>query len=148
MYVSVTARKYSLMKIPVEGGTPVPITDEEIIMPSLSPDGKTIVGTIAAGPRNQVVTMPWEGGPIRRLFDIERPKVHWSADGKAVYYVKTESGVRNVWRHPLDGGSPRRVTAFTDSEDIRWFAVAPDGERLAVARGTTIRDVVRIRDVK
>jgi hypothetical protein len=136
------------MKVPIGGGTPVPITEEQIIMPSISPDGKMILGTYSIGSTNQVVVMPWEGGPVRKLFTIERPKVHWSSDGKALLYVETKGDAHNVWSQPLAGGSPRQVTQFADNENIRWFAVSPDGRHLAVARGTTIRDVVRVRDLE
>jgi Tol biopolymer transport system component len=148
LYVSVTPRRYALMKVPIGGGTPVPITEEQIIMPSISPDGKMILGTYSIGSTNQVVVMPWEGGPVRKLFTIERPKVHWSSDGKALLYVETKGDAHNVWSQPLAGGSPRQVTQFADNENIRWFAVSPDGRHLAVARGTTIRDVVRVRDLE
>ena len=67
-------------------------------MPSISPDGKMILGTYSMGSTNRVVVMPWEGGPLRMLFDIERPKVHWSPDGKNLLYVETKDGV--VRTHP------------------------------------------------
>jgi len=148
LYLSVTPRERTLMKVPIAGGASVLITKEPIIMPSISPDGKMILGTYSLGSTNRVVVMPWEGGPLRMLFDIERPKVHWSRDGKSLLYVETKDGVRNVWSRPLTGASPKQLTQFADNEDIRWFAVSPDGRQLAVARGTTIRDVVRIRDLK
>jgi Tol biopolymer transport system component len=148
LYLSVTARRYALMKVPIDGGTPVLITEEQIIMPSISPDGTMILGTYSIGSTNQVVLMPWEGGPVRKLFNIERPKVHWSPDGKALLYVQTKDGVHNVWSQPLAGGPPKQLTQFADNEDIRWFAVSPDGRQLAVARGTNVRDVVRIRDLE
>jgi hypothetical protein len=117
-------------------------------MPSISPNGKVILGTYSIGSTNRVVTMPWEGGPVKTFFDIERPKVHWSADGRSVLYVETKDGVRNVWSQSLAGGERKQVTQFADNEDIRWFAVSPNKGQLAVARGTVIRDVVRIQDLK
>jgi hypothetical protein len=48
---------------------------------------------------------------------------------------------------PLDGGEPKQVTSFT-SDQITNFAVSPDGERLALARGKTTRDAVLMRDLK
>ena len=148
LYISVTPEKRTIMKVPIVGGAPVSITEEPIIMPSISPDGKTILGTFSVGSTNRVVIMPWSGGPVRTLFEIERPKVHWSADGKNLLYVETKDGVRNVWSRALAGGSPKQLTQFADNEDIRWFALSPDGKRLTVSRGTNIRDVVRIRDLR
>ncbi len=148
MYISVSPEKRTLMKVSIDGGTPALITEEPIVMPSISPDGKTILGTYSIGSVNQVVIMPREGGPVKKLFPIERPKVHWSPNGRSVMYAETKDGVRNIWSRPLDGSAPRELTRFADNEDIRWFGVSPDGGRLAVARGTVVRDVVRIRNVK
>jgi hypothetical protein len=92
--------------------------------------------------------MPWEGGHVKMLFAVERPKVHWSVDGKSILYASTKNGVRNIWSRSLAGGEPKAVTGFMDNEDIRWFAVSPKAPQVAVARGTVIRDVVRIQDLK
>lgn len=145
LYLSL-APQYALMKVPIEGGAPLKITQESVVMPSISPDGKTILGTYSIGSANRVVTMPVAGGPVSMHFDIEGPKAHWSADGKSVLYVATKDGVGNIWSRSLAGGEKRQLTRFSDNEDIRWFAVSPTGE-LAVARGTTIRDIVRIVDL-
>jgi len=45
--VSALTPQYTLMKVPIDGGPPVQITQQQIIMPSISPDGKTILGTYA-----------------------------------------------------------------------------------------------------
>ena len=113
-------------------------------MPSISPDGKLILGTYSKGSIHRVVTMPWKGGPVKMHFDIERPKAHWSADGKSLLYF--EAG--NIWSRSLHGGEPQQMTQFADNEDSRWFAVSPSSGQLVVARGTVIRDIVRILDLK
>jgi len=146
LYVALTP-KFTLMKVPIDGGEPIQITQQQIIMPSISPDGTMILGTLAMGSVNRVVTMPWEGGPVTMRFDVEHPKVHWSADGKSILYFETKDGIRNIWSQALRGGEKQQVTRFSDNEHIRWFAVSPSNG-LAVARGTAIRDVVRIVDLK
>ena len=146
LYLSLTPR-YTLMKVPIDGGTPSKITHEPIVMPSISPDGKTILGTYSIGPANRVVTMPVAGGPVSLHFDIEGPKAHWSPDGKSVLYLETKDGIGNIWSRSIAGGERRQLTRFADNEDIRWFAASPAGA-LAVARGTMIRDIVRIVDVR
>jgi len=100
-----TKPSYRVMKIPVVGGAPSVLTEQTIIMPSMSPDGKSLLATIPEGQRNRVVVLPLDGGPARKLFDVERPKVHWSPDGKSVLYVETTDGIRDVWRRNLDGTS-------------------------------------------
>lgn len=146
LYLSLAPR-YALMRVSIDGGAPSRITQESIVMPSISPDGKTILGTYSIGSANRVVTMPAVGGPVSMHFDIEGPKAHWSPDGKSVLYLETRDGIGNIWSRSLaTGGDKRQLTRFSDNEDIRWFAVSPTGE-LAVARGTTIRDIIRIVDL-
>ena len=136
------------MKVSIDGGAPVQITQEPIIMPSISPNGKLILGTYSMGSINRVVTIPWEGGPVKMHFDIEHPKAHWSADGNSLLYFGAKDGVGNIWSRSLHGGAPQQVTRFSDTEDTRWFAVSPSNGQLAVARGRVIRDIVRILDLK
>ena len=52
-------------------------------------------------------------------------------------------GWQNLFRRPLDGGSPAQLTALT-AEDIFSFALSRDGTRLAFSRGTFTSDVVLI----
>ena len=81
-------------------------------------------------------------------FDIERAKASWSADGKSVLFFEAQNGVSNIWSQALRGGEKHQLTRFSDNEETRWFALSPGDGRLAVARGTMIRDVVRIVDLK
>ncbi len=60
--------------------------------------------------------------------------------------TRTEGGVSNIWRYPLDGHAPRHVTRFT-SDLISNFAVSGDGT-LAVFRGRTSMAAVLIRDLR
>ena len=50
----------------------------------------------------------------------------------------------NIWRLPLDGGEPERLTDF-DDQLLFWFGYSPDGETLALARGELIRDAVLLQ---
>jgi len=68
----------------------------------------------------------------------------WAPDGKSILYTGAASGVGNIWSVPLDGAPPRELTAF-DAEQIFAFDVSPDN-RLAISRGTIVRDVVLIKN--
>ena len=70
----------------------------------------------------------------------------WSPDGKALYFVKTEQGIGNVWKQAVAGGAPARVTNFS-SGSIGALAVSRD-ERLAFRHFNAISDVVLIRGVQ
>jgi Tol biopolymer transport system component len=72
---------------------------------------------------------------------------HWSPDGHGLVYINTLDAVSNLWRQPLDGSAPRRITHFT-SDLIYNFAYSLDGRRLAFARGNHNRDAVMISEIK
>jgi hypothetical protein len=55
--------------------------------------------------------------------------------------------VANIWRQPIAGGPPRKVTDFTQDQIFR-FAYSHDGKQLALARGTQSSDVVMISNLK
>ena len=45
----------------------------------------------------------------------------------------------NIWRQPLSGGPPQKVTNFSDLV-ISRFALSPDGQWIALCRGVVARD--------
>ena len=73
--------------------------------------------------------------------------VRWSPDSQAMIFSKTESGVTNLWRQPLDGSSPEQITQFTEGE-IWAFAYSHDGKYLAYTRGRTDSDAVMISNFR
>ncbi len=50
----------------------------------------------------------------------------------------------NLWRLPLDGSEPERLTDFTD-ENLFWFEYSPDGKTLVVSTGRFLRDALLIQ---
>jgi Tol biopolymer transport system component len=72
----------------------------------------------------------------------------WTPDGRAVTFLKVTGGVPDLWRQPLDGGAPTRVTNFKGGDIIAIHAWSRDGKYLAMVRTATARDVVVIRDVR
>jgi len=71
--------------------------------------------------------------------------MRWSPASDAIDFVDTRAGVSNVWRQPIEGGAPQQVTDFS-SGVIFNFVWLPNGKDMAVARGSTSSDVVRIQD--
>lgn len=67
----------------------------------------------------------------------------WSADGRAIDAVDPRD--QNVWRYPIEGGQPTRLTNFT-SGLIRAIAWSPDEQRLAISHGNDRADVVLFAD--
>lgn len=70
----------------------------------------------------------------------------WAADGKSIFYSHRENGVSNIWLAPLDGKAPKKLTTF-ESDVIFAFDISPDN-RLALSRGSFVRDAVLIKNAK
>jgi Tol biopolymer transport system component len=139
----------SLWKMPLEGGTPVRLTDDIAWLPSISPDGKRIACNYLTqkDAKWQIAIVPFEGGQPR-FFDpsYHRP-VRWTPDGRALAYPAKNGGVSNIWLQPLDGGKPKQLTDFQDGL-IFDFAWSRDGKQLALSRGMVNSDVVLMSNFK
>jgi Tol biopolymer transport system component len=124
------------------------ITEIPIVMPSISPDGNSIIGTLPLRGMNNVVTLPLNGGQPKLHLAVQGagPKVHWSADGKSVLYAVTRDGMRNIFRRSIVGDEQRQLTQFSDNQ-IGWFHPSPDGKRLAVVRGHAVLTVMKVESL-
>jgi len=66
----------------------------------------------------------------------------WSPDGKSLYFINYVNNIANIFRGSVEGDlKPVAITNFTSGE-IFDFAVAPDGKRFVLSRGSTSSDVV------
>ena len=140
----------TLWRVPVEGGTAEQLTHYGSIFPAISPDGKWVAFVFAGSSPTGIGIIPATGGRPVKTFNLSysspggTPVLRWSPAGDAIDYIDARDGVANIWRQPLDGGQPRRISDFA-SGLIFNFAWSTDGKDLAVARGSTTSDVVRIR---
>lgn len=136
-------------KLPVEGGEPVAMTDEESGSPIVSPDGRWIGLLLLDRPAKmkRLAVMPFAGGqPVFISQGTMTPDyglIQWSPDSRALTFIHTRNGVSNIWSQPTSGGAPKQLTDFR-SDHIYRFAWSPDGRSLACERGTTINDIVLV----
>ena len=146
--------KGSLWKVPVEGGTPVKVTDTFSTRPTLSPDGKWLAYWHDQDKPNspwQVEVMSLENGRVVKSFDVA-PSVGvrydtqlcWTSDSKSLTYLDQRAGIENIWAQSIDGGAPKQITNFPESR-IFAFDWSRDG-RLVASRGVITSDVVLISD--
>ncbi|HJQ33102.1 MAG TPA: winged helix-turn-helix domain-containing protein [Pyrinomonadaceae bacterium] len=139
-----------LWRVPSGGGEPVQLTQDAALLPAVSPDGKLIACLIpneAPGPARLTLISSEDGSVVRRfetLVPRYTPALRWSPDGRAVTYVVTREGASNVWAQPVDGGAPRALTDWK-ADIIYRFDWSRDG-RLLAERGTTVSEVILIRD--
>ena len=71
--------------------------------------------------------------------------LRWMPDGESLLFNTVLGDRANLYRLPLDGSEPERLTDFDDRR-MYWFELAPDGETLIVARGELSRDAVLIEN--
>jgi Tol biopolymer transport system component len=152
VYASSKDDRTTVWKVAVEGGTPIRLTDYECIAPNSSPDGKLISCIIPAESRAKqggLALIPAKGGAPIKTFDIVQGwsylSARWTPDGTALTFHKTENQVVNLWKQPLTGGPPVRLTNFK-SDVIFNYAFTRDGKRIILSRGQVNINVVLIRD--
>jgi eukaryotic-like serine/threonine-protein kinase len=154
VYTATSSNKFTLWRVGIDGGAPTQLTDKLSQWPVVSPDGKLVACWYreeAAQPW-RIAVVPFEGGPPVKAFELPvtvEPSipVRWTADGQALTFVATKSGVSNIWRQPLDGTPAAQLTTFPN-EQIFWFEWSRDGRQLALSRGVVNSDVVLISNIR
>lgn len=145
----------ALWRIPIDGGTPVRLTNKLSVRAMISPDGKMI----AFWEKEAEPNAPWRIGVINfedgqpvSSFDIPQSdangnsNLRWALDGRGVIYIDFRDGVMNLYLQPLAGGAPEQLTKFT-KEQFYSFDLARDG-RLIFTRGLMTNDAVLISDAR
>jgi serine/threonine protein kinase/Tol biopolymer transport system component len=138
-----------LSRVSIDGGPEVHLTDFRASTPSFSPDGSEIafhfVDADADDPTVGVI--PASGGKPTRLLRAAPPfassQIAWTPDGTALVVNTMPSGRANLWRLPLDGSKPTRITSFEENR-ILSFAPLRGRNGWVVARGDFSRDAVLI----
>jgi DNA-binding winged helix-turn-helix (wHTH) protein/Tol biopolymer transport system component len=152
-YVDFGSPRQRIMRVPMEGGTPVEIAkvpgDSLDGNLDISSDGKFLAvpwEQYAPAPGFQLSVISATDGTLVKSFTVPPSGVygvalHWSPDNSAFQYVVDRNGVDNLWQQDLTGGAPKQLTKFT-SGLIFWFNWSGDGKRLFLTRGSVTSDAV------
>jgi Tol biopolymer transport system component/DNA-binding winged helix-turn-helix (wHTH) protein len=98
-----------------------------------SPDGRWIAHGALVGENWDVYVVPTGQGdaPRRLTQDAGRDSgPAWSRDGNWVYFVSDRDGSSRIWKVPIGGGAPRRVS----QPNVAHPVPSPDGRFLYFAR--------------
>jgi len=119
----------SIFVLPIEGGTPRPITlNSPSYWHSWSPDGKTLAFTGERDGNFDIYAIPVTGGQETRLTTTpgldDGPE--YSSDGQFIYFNSERSGRMQIWRMKPDGSDQEQVLS---DETNDWFPhISPDGK--------------------
>jgi eukaryotic-like serine/threonine-protein kinase len=152
VYETLNKDGHVLMKVPIDGGPPLNVSNRSGESATVSPDGKMIafLGEEGSGTNARAVwlVVPSSGGaPLYTLNADPRrgDRLRFTPDGKSLAYAVDQHGISNIWAIPLAGGPPKQLTDFK-SDGIFDFAWSRDGKSMALSRGQVSRDVVLLTD--
>ena len=136
---------YALWRVSIDGGSPVRLTEYLASWPRVSPDGNLI----ACSYGSKLAVLSIAGGPPLKQFELPRLAnfnngIRWTLDGKSVTYRDWANG---VWQQRLDHSKPERIENLPN-EKLYSYGWSRDGKQFAFTRGTELRDLVLIRDVR
>ncbi|HEX5787237.1 MAG TPA: Tol-Pal system beta propeller repeat protein TolB [Woeseiaceae bacterium] len=134
-YVSFEGDRSSIYLQQLRTGNRIQISADPGIngAPSFSPDGRLLVVTLGGIDGNldlytiDVTTREKKRLTTHRAIDTEGS---WSPDGRHIYFTSDRAGGPQIYRVPVAGGTPERVT-FEGSYNARP-RLSPDGEKLAL----------------
>jgi serine/threonine protein kinase len=153
VYTTRTGGIFRIWKVALKGGPAVQLTDVDSISPVISRDGKQVAYIIREkGEPLRLGISSIDGGQPLKTFELpETAKIEagiaWNKAGNGVLFVNTLGTTSNIWTQPIDGGKASPLTAFKEFQ-IAAFALNPEGNRLAIARGSRNRDVVLIKNIQ
>jgi DNA-binding winged helix-turn-helix (wHTH) protein/Tol biopolymer transport system component len=140
-------------RVPLAGGKTETVTTRLSRTPVASPSGDLLAcyywDEHSESPAGIALVSPATGavaGSLPGLNPARRwPFMRWSPDGRFLVTVGRDGDPQNLWAHPVDGGEPQAVTAFSDALETFSFAWSRERGGMIVARGNASDDVVLIR---
>jgi len=144
---------FRIWKVPLKGGDAVKLTDVDSISPAISRDGRSVAYFIREkGKPLKLGIISIDGGEPLKTFELPATTnteagIAWNKTGNGILFVNTLGTTSNIWTQPLAGAKPTSLTAFKEFQ-IAQFALNPEGNRLAVSRGSRNRDIVLIKNIR
>lgn len=80
-------------------------------------------------------------------FAAEAHAFDWSAEGSGIFYPNKSLNQNNIWFLSIHDGSKRQVTQFDDLR-IMEVSASPDGKWLALSRGSSLSNIIKITGLR
>jgi dipeptidyl aminopeptidase/acylaminoacyl peptidase len=135
-----------ILSVPLAGGPVRKVSDRALCCaPVISPDGRRMI-VPATGVPTAVCELPDCARPVELppgIASFSPAPLRWTPDSRGIAFVAAQDAA-NVWVQPLEGGTPRRVTALSEIPIVE-FSWSPDGTRLVMSRGSYHSDLVLLK---
>lgn len=151
LYVSPSDVPQFLHKRPFHGGESVLLYDNAKGSSAVSPDSKQIV--FGYYDNEETKRSPWKYG-IKSLEPGDQPQeigIHpylgamsWENDSSGFYYISEGRTLNNIRFYSVADGATKPVTEFEDLK-MRFISLSPDGKQIAVSRGATVSNIIKIK---
>lgn len=158
IYMDATGVQTRLMKIGIDGGTPVPI-GKSMQNPAISPDGTMLAATYLPDPSQdpKLAILGVDGGGIRTAYNLPHGtvvagdggiKIAWTKDGRDVLFLVQKDDATTLWAQPISVSgnppqTPKQLMALP-SDFMSTYALSPDGKQIVFVRGHQVTDAVVI----
>lgn len=142
-----------LKKISSTGGAPEVFANADLEFPSISPDGALLAATTEPASREEIPVRVLRLSDKKVIFEtrIALPShlMTWTPDARALVAVLPDGpATENVFRIPIDGGAPIRLTQFPPRWQLSGCALDASGEALLVTRQRNNSDIVVIAPLR
>ena len=158
LYSDVAGDHSNLMKVSIDGGTPVRIGKDSFQYPVISPDNRSVAVAyhpdVAKPAKLTIIGI--DSGEIQNTYDLPAgatfggeggSALGWTKDGRAVLFM-VQGASTSLWAQAVGGpgspaAAPKQIMNFTAG--ILWsYALSPDGKQIAYSHGFPVTDVVLI----
>jgi Tol biopolymer transport system component len=150
-----------VMRVGIDGGTPVQVTKEFMQSPQISPDNQNMAAFYRPDPSKapKIAIVGLQGGEIRSLYDVPNEtitgagdgghKLEWTKDGKNVIYAVYKDETASIWAQPVRApGAPpaaaKRIASFPSETRVWAACISPDGKQILYSSGRDVTDAVLI----
>ena len=150
-----------VMRISIDGGTPVPLTTVFMQSAQFSPDSQTMAAFYRPDPSKapKIAIVSLDGGEIRSQYDVPNEavtdgdngghKLEWTKDGRNVIYSVYKDETASIWAQPISAPgappvAPKRIASFPSETRVWAISISPDGKQILYSSGRNATDAVLI----
>lgn len=122
----------------------------------ISPDGTKVTYSEKQGDETVLEIADLKTGQTIKTFPLvygksDLQQISWMPDGKSIFYVTDYREFQgfNVWKQPIDNGSPTKIAAIGDVEiGALALPISSNSKTFAIIQGEWLHDAVLIKGLK